>query len=72
MTGTKTTSRFVGRLDNIMDTFTNEEVVHLIVDGNPKNANDVETDYDGQLIIYTGIYVWKDGSFHDEPEPNRK
>jgi hypothetical protein len=28
----------------------------------------IETDNDGQLVIYTGIYRWKDGSYHDKAE----
>lgn len=30
---------------------------------------DVQHDNEGQIVIYTGIYDWEDGSFHDEPEP---
>jgi hypothetical protein len=29
---------------------------------------DCERDYDGQLMIYTGVYMWEDGTLHDEDE----
>lgn len=28
-----------------------------------------EMDNDGQILIYTGIYRWKDGTYRDEAEP---
>jgi hypothetical protein len=28
-----------------------------------------ETDGNGQFVIYTGIFVWKDGTFHDTKDP---
>ncbi len=29
---------------------------------------EMEADNDGQLVIYTGIYRWEDGTYHDESE----
>jgi hypothetical protein len=30
---------------------------------------DCELDNEGQLVFYSGVYQWNDGSFHDEMEP---
>ena len=35
-------------------------------------ALDRGIDYSGQVIFYTGIYQWKDGSLHDEYEQEEK
>jgi len=31
-------------------------------------ADDCELDNDGQLVFYTSVYQWEDGTLHDEPE----
>lgn len=52
-----------------MATLTVVEVQDAIIEGSSGVAPcEVETDNEGQLIIYTGIYRWKDGSYHDEQE----
>lgn len=30
-----------------------------------------ETDNQGQIVIYTGLFRWSDDTIHDEPEPGR-
>jgi len=47
--------------------YTVEEIMDAVLD-NLESINDLATDNEGQLIVYTGIYRWKDGSFHDTPE----
>ena len=46
-----------------MKTYSNFEVNGLSFD-----TKDCEEDFEGQLVIYTGIFVWGDGTYHDEPE----
>lgn len=51
-----------------MKTYTPEEV-------DAKNFNTIRFDFgrdmEGQIIIFTNIYEWEDGSYHDEPELNQ-
>jgi hypothetical protein len=44
-------------------------VMDIIVDGVlVRHPDDLEVDNEGQVIVYTGIYRWKDGSYHSEAE----
>lgn len=49
-----------------MKIFTKEEVDACTCSYN----GELEHDEQGQLIVYTGIYQWKDGSCRDQPEPS--
>jgi hypothetical protein len=52
-----------------MQTFTVQEAAEDILEGaTDAHPDALDTDNDGQLIIYTGIYRWKDGTYHDEAE----
>lgn len=31
---------------------------------------DEETDNEGQIVIYTGVFEWSDGTLHDEVDPD--
>lgn len=42
-----------------------DDIIHEVRATHP---DDLDTDNDGQLIIYTGIYRWKDGSYHTTQE----
>jgi hypothetical protein len=50
-------------------TFTVAEIQDALIEQSSGVAPcEMDTDNEGQLIIYTGIYRWKDGSYHDEAE----
>jgi hypothetical protein len=34
----------------------------------PRNPDECDKDHEGQLVFYTGIYKWGDGSYHSCPE----
>ena len=46
-----------------MKTFTTEEVEEVFA-----SKNTLGVDLYGQLIIYTGMFQWSDGTYRDEPE----
>lgn len=51
-----------------MRIFTNQEVS----DACTVTSNfgcELEHDNHGQMIIYTGIFRWEDGTYRDEPDP---
>jgi len=46
-----------------------EDVMSDIMDGCCDNhPDDLKEDNDGQLVIYTGIYRWADGTYHEDQE----
>lgn len=52
-----------------MENYTSEEASELIQEGTSDcSIDDLDTDVDGQVIVTTGIYRWKDGSYHNEAE----
>jgi len=56
--------------DEIVRTFTREEVYDMTNLKAP--GGDVQSDNAGQLVIYTGIYRWMDGTYRDQPDPDYK
>lgn len=50
-----------------MTTYSAEEVEDLTVyDFSTRGG--ISIDSDGQVVIYTGIYRYEDGTYHDKPE----
>lgn len=50
-----------------MKTYTERQVENKLMD--VVLAPDIcEKDNQGQLCYYSGVFVWKDGTFHDEAE----
>jgi len=47
-----------------MKTYTKDEIMKLV----RMDPREFDKDNDGQLIIYTGVYEWSNGEYHDEPE----
>lgn len=50
-----------------MTIYTKQEVKDHLVSC---EYSDCARDNEGQLVFYTGIFEWEDGTFHDEPEPD--
>lgn len=53
-----------------MKTFDKQSAKNFII--GQVRANDVmdlDTDSEGQLIVYSNIYKWDDDTLHDEPQP---
>ena len=44
-----------------------KQIIHDIEDMHP---DDIEEMSNGELVIYTGIFRWTDGSYHHHEEPN--
>ena len=32
--------------------------------------DDFETDLQGQVLFYTEVFLWNDGTYRDEPDPS--
>jgi len=45
--------------------YTDEEATQQIIDNLELYG---ETDNQGQIVIYTGLFRWKDDTIHNEPE----
>jgi hypothetical protein len=50
-----------------MKTYTVEEADQYVSD--MFSVNSAETDNEGQIIIYTGLYRWSDNTIRDEAQP---
>lgn len=49
-----------------MKTYTREEMLQMTA----CPGGTMETDNQGQIVIYTGIFQWGDLTFHDQPDPD--
>lgn len=50
-----------------MKTFTEEQVVEMNDKGSLPNGR-IDFDEEGQVVVHTGIFRWKDGAYRDKPE----
>lgn len=53
-----------------MSTYTKEEVQEEVISAvrDAIRYENYETDNEGQIIFYSGLYLWEDGTVRDEPE----
>ena len=50
-------------METINKSEVNEQLSHC-------EYNDCKLSYRGELVFHSSIFEWKDGSFHDEPDPS--
>ena len=53
-----------------MRTLTWDEFCHSVASDMNDGIADVQTDNSGQLIVYTNLFEWSDGSIRSEPDPS--
>lgn len=53
-----------------MSSLTKTEFDRQVIESLVQDHADIQTDNEGQLLIYTGLYEWCDGSIHNEPDPH--
>lgn len=52
-----------------MKTYTVAEVQDIITELAQESPCEHEHDNEGQIVLYTGIFRWSDGTYRDESEP---
>jgi hypothetical protein len=56
-----------------MRTFTAAEIQEIIIDTvNGISPCEMQTDNQGQLVIYFGIFRQQDGTYAEQPDPNQE
>jgi hypothetical protein len=48
----------------------NEKYVDVVNQVQSLLNTEFETDNSGQIIFYSGIFIWKNGEFKSEPDPS--